>query len=181
MRMIRRTPPLLAVLTVLVLAAAALTGYLATRPSPETVRPMMAESGDYRAGTVPGAGGAVEAAVEALPVALSTDYRDLEAGLAEATSLMTASFAEEFRSTFDASARGLARQRKSVTEAHVRAAGLVRADGDRATCLLYVDQVLVSSRTMKNRAQPVSVSQTRVLVDLEKVGRVWKVDGIEPV
>ena len=127
------------------------------------------------------AGDAVAAAAATLPLALSYDYRELEAGVASATAGMTSSFAAQFRDTFAGSAAELAQDKQAVTSATVLGAGLVRLDGDdRALCLVFVDQALVSSATLGAPERPVQVSENRVLVEVERVDDRWLVDSIEP-
>ena len=172
---------LVAVLVALVVAAAALTWWVASRPAPSDVRPAVGQDGSYTVGTIPGDGrAAVKAAARSLPVALSYDYRTLDAGLAKATKAMTSSFANEFRATFDKTARPLATSSQAVTSASVRGAGLVRVAGDRAVVLAYVDQVLVSSKDSKDKGSPVKLSQNRVKVELRRVDGTWKIDAINP-
>lgn len=184
-----RTVPkrVLAALLVLLVAAAA----VALLGSPRADRaeagegahtPVLGDSGkSYRPGSLPDELDApVAVAVEVMPLALGYDYRSLGKGLDKATALMTDDFGDEFRDTFAKSAARLARSKQAVTSATVRAAGLVDADADRATCLVYVDQALVSSATLKHPDTPVQVAQTRVRVTLRHVGDRWLVDGIEP-
>ena len=140
----------------------------------------MSADGRYRVGTLPDRD-AVRAAVTALPLALSYDYQAPERTLAAATSKMTPDFADEFRATFDATVRPLAVKEKAVTQAKVRAAGVVDRSGKRVTCLVYVDQVLVSSTDLASGKKPVKVGQNRVLVRLVQVGHSWKVDDITPM
>jgi Mce-associated membrane protein len=171
-----------ALLLALVVAAAALTGFLATRGEPTATHPLVRTDGSYRVGSLPDdeAAAAVRAAARAVPAALSYDYRTLDKGLDSATKLMTGSFATEFRTTFDKTARPLAIREQAVTRTLVRGAGLVRLDGkDKATCLVYVDQLLVSSKDNR-AAAPEHVQQNRVTVQLRREGGAWKVDGIDP-
>ena len=144
------------------------------------MRPDVNADGVYRVGTVPDRS-AVQAAVTALPLALSYDYQSPERTLAAATSKMTPDFADEFRSTFDATVRPLALKEKAVTHTKVRAAGVVDRSGSRVTCLVYVDQVLASSTDLASGKKPVKVGQNRVLVRLVRVGHSWKVDDITPM
>ncbi|KRA28026.1 MULTISPECIES: hypothetical protein [unclassified Nocardioides] len=172
-----------AVLGVLVIAAGALTIHLATRPEPASVRPEVDADGVYRPGSLPGdvAEDAVQAAVLAAQKSLSYDYRTLDEGLADATELMTDDFRAEFSEVFEATARPSALESKAVTRTLVRGGGLVRVeDDDHAVSLVYVDQVLVDSTTMKKKEQPLTVSQNRVLVGLQLTDGKWLVDSIEP-
>ena len=166
---------LVLVLTVLVLLGSAQILWLAlTKPEAESP-----PSTDPELGSA-----ALAAATAALPLALTYDYRDLSGSLAAATAGMTPSFGKEFRGTFRATAAPLARDKQAVTDAAVRAAGVVRVDGEAGAehvlCLVYIDQLLVSSDTMKREADPINVSQNRVLVDLVLADDAWLVDGITP-
>jgi hypothetical protein len=180
MTMMRR--PLIVVLLVLVLASAGLTAWLGTRDGSSVTTPNLSAEGKYRVGSLPDgeAEDAVKAAVKALPVALSYDYRSLEASLKKATALMTPAFAKEFRSTFESTTTKIATEKQAVTSSLVRAAGVVGSvKDDKATCLVYLDQVLVSSKD-KKADDPLKVSQNSVHVKLRKIDGTWRVDGIEP-
>lgn len=168
------------------LVVAALIAFLVVDPEPAELphrAPQLGDAGgDYEPGSVPGdAGGAVDVAVEALPLALGYDYRSLRKGLDAATALMTDDFGAEFRQTFQRSAAELARTQHAVTTATVRAAGVVRVEKDRVLCLVYVDQLLVSSTTVEDEDAPVRVSQNRVLVGVADEDGAWKVDSIDPI
>jgi hypothetical protein len=118
--------------------------------------------------------------VKALPLALAYDYRSLDKSLDAATALMTTGFATKFRATFDKTTRSLATEKQAITNALVRAAGLVgTVRGDKATVLVYLDQVLVASKA-KKATDPLKVSQNRVHVSLRKVDGRWRVSDIEP-
>jgi hypothetical protein len=179
--MSRRRTMVTGVLALLVVAAAVLTWRVWEDPAEPVTVPGVGSDGLYLVGSIHGEDtGPVAAAASAVPFALSYDHRLLERNLAAATSRMTVEFAEEYRTTFDASVRPLARKEKAVTEARVRAAGLVRRDGEEALCLVFVDQVLVASAELTRSRQPVKVGQNRVLVRLVRVGDTWKVDDIRP-
>jgi hypothetical protein len=174
------TRPLTLTLVVLLLASGALALWLGTRSAPASVLPAVGDDGGYTVGTIPESGdGPVSAAAEAMPLALSYDYRTLDDGLKKATAVMTDDFAADFSSTFTRTAGQLATDKKAITRALVRGAGLVSQDGDKAVCLVYVDQVLVSSQA-KDPKQPVDVTQNRVIVTLARDGDRWLVDGIKP-
>lgn len=178
----RRTT--LSVLSLLVALAAALTVFVVTNPpSSGRVLPSISADGAYHVGSLPNDQGesALKVAVAALPLALSYDYRNLAKGLASATAQMTTGFGAQFSKTFDATVVPQARAEQAVANALVRGAGLVSQDGDHATCLVYVNQVLVSSTTMRQRQTPVKVTQSRVLVELTRQSGHWLVDSIEPL
>ena len=150
---------------------------------PKSVAPKVNDDGSYAVGTgIDDAVGdaAIKAAVKALPAALSYDYRSLDKGLAAATELMTPAFGEKFSTTFDATTRPMATQKQAITSALVRGAGLVgQVKAHKATVLVYLDQVLVSSKAKKS-TDPLKVSQNRVHVLLRESGGKWLVSDIEP-
>lgn len=174
---------LVSIFTALVLLGSGLSLYLAlTRSDQVAQSERPGESTPYRAAALDGpAGPALDAAVQALPVVLSYDFRDLDASLAAATRTMTAAFAKDFAVTFDARARSIATSREAVADAVVQGAGVVRTQGDsRAVCLVYVDQRLLRSARLGADGDPRTLSRNRVLVDVVLRSGVWKIDGIHP-
>lgn len=171
--------PVTVVLASLVVLAAILLVWLVARPTDEPVKPRVAEDGSYLVGTIPDDERAVRTATEVLSTALSYDYRTLGDRMGTATRQMTDSFAKEFRATFDNTAGKMAPGERAVSVSLVRGAGLVESDEDRATCLVFLDQLLVASKDKASKA-PITVSKNRVLVTLRKEDGDWKVDGIEP-
>lgn len=170
-----------AALAVLVLLAAALTWWVATRSGPDDDRPDVTGAGVYQVGTIDGeTSPAVAAAVSAVHKALSYDYRTLDVGLGRAVAAMSPEFAEEFSTTFDRAVRKMAISTKAVTAAVVRGAGLVTSDDSKATVLVYVDQSLAAGRKTSSGASA-QVSQSRVVVELERSGNDWLVTSITPL
>lgn len=163
----------------LVVAAVILLVWLVARPTDDPVKPRIAEDGSYVVGTIPDGERSVRTATEVLSTALSYDYRTLGDGTDTATRQMTDAFAKEFRATFDKTAGKMAPQEQAVSRSLVRGAGLIESDDDRATCLVFLDQLLVASKDKASKA-PITVSKNRVLVTLRKEGGDWLVDGIEP-
>jgi len=173
---------LIAVLAVLLAGSAAVTVAVLNPDEPKTVVPDVLKDGRYRVGTIgdDDAEAAVRAAAATLPVALSYDYRSLDKSLDAATARMTPAFAAKFRDTFEKTTRTMAVDKKAITSALVRAAGIVGSvQDDKATVLVYLDQVLVSSKA-KKASDPLKVSQNRVHVSLRKVDGKWRVNDIEP-
>ncbi|MET3961667.1 hypothetical protein ABIE44_001601 [Marmoricola sp. OAE513] len=128
--------------------------------------------GEFEPGTLRGGGTAIVAAsAEALSSMLSYDYKKLDEDLESTLPLLTRSFSADFARTFDATVRPLATEKKSVTAAYVRAAGLVVRNGDKARTLVFVDQVL-------NPDDSADVTESRLFVDLRRVKGTWLVDGL---
>ncbi|CAN5561562.1 hypothetical protein BH11ACT8_BH11ACT8_28610 [soil metagenome] len=171
-------------LTALVLLGSALSLVLAlTRPDQEPVENRPGESTPYVAADLAGPGGpALAAAVSGLPALLSYDFRDLDGSLKAARATLTASYAKEFTTLFDRRSRPVARKRKAVTEAVVRAAGLVTTRGvDRAVCLVFIDQQLVQSTRLAPGDPAETLSRNRVRVTLVRRSGKWKISKIAPL
>lgn len=178
----RRRRIVIAVLAVLVVAAAAGTWYLANQPAPADVRPAVAKDGTYTPGSIPSDAGAaaVRMAIDEVPKALSYDYRSLDRNLAEATEGMTPEFTNTFTDTFNRVVKPMATENKAVTQALVRGAGLANLSDDEttATCVLFVDQLLVTSKR-KSGVEP-QVGKERVRVTLNNADGTWQIDDIQP-
>ncbi len=175
---------LVTVLMVLVLAGSALSIVLAvTRPDADAAGPPATSGGAYEPADLVGpAGDAVAAAVAGVPVLLTYDHRDLRAAVRASTRLTTARFAEVFGRTFERDSRPFALKRKAVTDAVVRGAGVVRTRGESAvTCLVYVDQRLVSGTPVDRGDPPLVLVRGRLLVDMVRRDDVWKIDGVRPL
>lgn len=171
------------VLVLLVVAAAATLTWMLRRDEPSYAASTYEEKeGSYTVGSVPEDGKEpVAAAVEGIQHALGYDYRTLEKGLAATTALMTDDFAAEFADTFQQVVVADARDDKAVTVALVKAAGLVDRDDAGAECLVFVDQIVLSSTPQDSGEDAQQVLQARVRVDLVLVDGEWLVDDIEPV
>jgi Mce-associated membrane protein len=174
---------LVVVLLVLVVLVSGLSVVLAlTRPDLEAAgaEPMVT-GGRYEPAELGGPGGeAVAAAVEAVPLTLTVDHRDLRGSLAAATERMTPAFARAYTDDFDRTSRPFARERRAVTDAVVLGAGVVRARGDDdVVCLVYVDQRQVSGEGVQPGDQPRVLLRGRVLVRMVRRDGQWLVDGTQ--
>ncbi|MBO0841696.1 MAG: hypothetical protein J2O46_00810, partial [Nocardioides sp.] len=170
-----RTGRLQAALIALVVVAAGVLGWQLTHaPEQKASRPVAKSSGSYTTGSVPAGQDALRVAVKALPAALTYDYRTLDRSRAKATALMTPAFAKDFSATYDDTVGKLATQKQAVTKAIVRGGGVLKASDQKVTALVFVDQVLVTSNQTKGTA-PVTVAQSRVVVDLTRSGDAWRV------
>ena len=174
------------VLAVLVLLAGGATIWAFTldEPGEGTVAEVNTKDGTYTVGSLPDDDehDALVAAVETAELALAWDFRRLDQGLADSTARMTESFASGFRDTFDTITRPRAKESKSITDALVRGAGVVHEVDDRVRCLLFIDQVVVSSETAEaDPDTPYKIIRSRVYMELEEVDGEWLVDAIGTV
>lgn len=170
-------------LAVLVLAAGAALAWVLVRDEPAHEASVYdEEDGSYAVGWIPEEGAApVEAAIDGSRLALAYDHRKLDEGLEAATSRMTGDFGTEFRDTFERVVRRDATREKTVAVALVKGAGLVSREGSRATALVFLNQVLLSSKGVAAGEEVRNVLQARVRISLERVDGDWLIDGIEPL
>ena len=118
---------------------------------------------------------AVRAARQALINLDSISLTTIDADLARVIAGSTGQFKDLF-SKSSADLKGIVVQRKSISTASVRSAGVVRADEDTATVLVAVD------RTLKDNTTPQGVVQhDRWKVELERHGGRWLVAELDPV
>ncbi len=113
------------------------------------------------------------AAVTDTQLLLSYDHRRIDADVAAARQRLTGSFADEYAKTSKALIP-IAVQYKAVVRASVSAAGIVRADGDEAVVMLFVNQ-----STTSTRIQGTKVDQNRVRVTMRKVADDWRIAKVE--
>ena len=172
------------VLLVLVLAGSALTAGLALTRADHAgpvLPPAASGDGAYEPADLVGpAGPALDAVVGALPLVLGYDHRDLDGAEEAATATMTPRYAAQFRRAFDQRVRPLARRRAAVAEAEVRGAGVLRADDDAVSCLVFVDQLLTEARDLRG-GRPEVLGRLRLRVDLVLRDGEWLLDGLTSV
>lgn len=118
---------------------------------------------------------ALEAARQEIVNLDSISAATVDADLKRVVAGATGSFKELFTKA-QADLKQVVLQRKTVSTAQVRSAGVVRSDTDTATVLVAVD------RTLKDATTPQGVVQhDRWILSLEKHGGRWLVAKLEPV
>jgi Mce-associated membrane protein len=105
---------------------------------------------------------------------LSYDHRTLDEDFARARRALTGPFVADYRDTTTKVVRPSAEQYKVVVSAEVAAASVVRADADRATVLLFVDQTTTSTRLDGPK-----VDLNRVRVQLTRTGGEWLISDLD--
>lgn len=115
---------------------------------------------------------AVESARQGVTEILSYGYQDFDQQIDEATSLMTDSFADEFRQTAEDVEQEFVAER---TEQDIRvvAASVVQASSQQVRALLFLDQYVVKG------AEGTSVTPYRALVTMVHTEGGWLVSDIE--
>lgn len=118
---------------------------------------------------------ALEAARQEIVNLDSISAATVDADLKRVVAGATGSFKELFTKA-QADLKQVVLQRKTISTAQVRSAGVVRSDTDTATVLVAVD------RTLKDATTPQGVVQhDRWILSLEKHGGRWLVAKLEPV
>ena len=154
-----------ALATALVLLACGELWYLGNAPAAATdERPVVLGDLATRA--------AVDAAAQDLTEIASTSYRNYDEQVAQATTLMTPEYAEDYRSTA-ASLQPEFQQTSRETAAEVVVSGVVQATPERVQALLFLDQ-----QVSENGKPPVRVPY-RTLVTMTHTAHGWLVSGIE--
>ena len=153
---------MLAVLTVGVLAATAITGVKV----------------NDQANVIDARQQAPAAAENAAKVLFSYDYRHLDADRDRAADYVTDSFGKDYLKSFTQLEKqkdgspGLAVQSKTVVTANVEGSGVVDAEDGVARVLVYVNQT-----SKKATGQP-QIFQNRVAMTMKQVGDKWLVDDV---
>jgi Mce-associated membrane protein len=119
------------------------------------------------------------AAERAAKAMLSYDYEQLAADRNRATGFLTPSYRKEYLQTFGLLEKnkdgtpGVAVQTKTVVTATVQGSAVVDAEADKATVLVFVNQV-----SRKAGGDP-QIFQNRVTMAMERSGNRWLVDGLK--
>jgi hypothetical protein len=123
--------------------------------------------------------GAVAAAMKDVPKILGYDYRHLSDDIKGAKAISTGQFLTDYTSTAQkvlASAPSI----KAIVTATVSGQSVVRAQNDRVSLLLFVDQESVKQlkgqKTATTRIDPF-----RVQLTMSMVGGHWMVSDLEPI
>jgi Mce-associated membrane protein len=162
----RTTVVLVVVLLLLVAVAAGETWYLWLRdePTASASRPVVTGRLAHQA--------AVAAASSATEEILSRSYKDFDGQVDRATSKMTGSYAEEYRSRVDGIRADFVRA-KTELRVVVRASGVVRASSQQVEALLFLDQYV------RKAGRGTTTTPYRALVTVVHTEHGWLVSDIE--
>lgn len=129
-------------------------------------RPVVADDLDVKAG--------VDAAAKAAQEIVAVDYTKFDDEVDKAADLMTARFAESYRTT-TADIRSAFIANKTVVQATVVAQGVSTASRTRLQALVFLNQFV--QRTRAGKAETVATPY-RVLVTMVNTNHGWLVDGL---
>lgn len=117
---------------------------------------------------------ALSAAQTRVPVLLSYQASRIDDDLTRAIEQTVGSFRDDYSQVLNEVVAPTAKERGISTQAEVTAAGVVSAETDRVTVLVFLTQ------TTTARGQRSTVSGSRVEVTMEPSGANWKISGLEP-
>lgn len=119
---------------------------------------------------------AVSAAASKVATVLSYDYRHLTDDFSRAEAQLTPRFRKQYEATTAKGVEPLAAKYKAISTAAVTSAGLVTAEPDRATVLVFVAQTVTNSQLTAPR-----LDRSRINVGLVRSGDDWLIDSLSPV
>ncbi|MFY1692704.1 hypothetical protein [Plantactinospora sp. WMMB782] len=112
---------------------------------------------------------ALATAAPAAKAIFSYDYRSFDASVANGRAFVTGPFADEYAETTSA-LKSTAVAEQAVVLAEVSASGVIRAGAAEVELLVYLNQYRRNANTDGEK-----VDQNRVVLELRRVGGVWKV------
>lgn len=114
-------------------------------------------------------------AIQQIPRVFGYDFQTVERSLNEAATLLTPDYRREFeeRSTRDIIPQ--ARERQVISQAHAVGAGLMTAQRDSASVLVFMN------RTVTDKDKQPVYDGSRLKVDYQKVDGKWLISYITPI
>ncbi len=114
-------------------------------------------------------------AISQIPQVFGYDFQTVERSLTEAAQLLTPEFRREFeeRSTRDIIPQ--ARERQVISQAHAVGAGLLDAQRESASVLVFMN------RTVTDKAKQPVYDGSRLRVEYQKVDGKWLISNITPI
>ncbi|MGU3652251.1 mammalian cell entry protein [Mycolicibacterium sp. A43C] len=114
-------------------------------------------------------------AVQQIPRVFGYDFQTVERSLSEAATLLTPDYRREFE---DRAAKDIipqARERQVVSQAHAVGAGMLSAQRDSASVLVFMN------RTVTDKSKESVYDGSRLKVDYQKVDGRWLISYITPI
>ena len=114
-------------------------------------------------------------AISQIPQVFGYDFQTVERSLTEAGQLLTPEFRREFeeRSTRDIIPQ--ARERQVISQAHAVGAGLLDAQRESASVLVFMN------RTVTDKAKQPVYDGSRLRVEYQKIDGKWLINKITPI
>ncbi len=114
-------------------------------------------------------------ATKEIPEVFAYDYQTVERSLADAYALLTPAYRQEFRKSANAQIIPEAKKREVVVQANVVGAGVISAQRDSASVMVYLN------RTVTDKSRQPLYDGSRLRVDFQKIGKQWLINYITPI
>jgi hypothetical protein len=162
----RSVGPLAIVTAILVVLALATAGLLA----------VTAHKNSHNRAVAAARSAALEAAKRETAIALTYDYRSLDADFQRAEAGMSRSFRANYAQTAAKSVAPLAEKTHAITTGSIAAGGVISASPDTATILVFANQ------TVENKLLNATSRLDRTVIEVTMIkedGR-WVINGLQP-
>lgn len=114
-------------------------------------------------------------AAQQIPKVFGYDYQTVERTLNEVYPMLTPSYRQEFRDRADKDIIPQARERQLVSQAHVVGVGVLTAQRESASVMVYLN------RTVTDKSKEPIYDGSRLRVDYQKVDGKWLIQYITPI
>jgi Mce-associated membrane protein len=114
-------------------------------------------------------------AADQIPKVFGYDYQTVERSLTDAYTLLTPDFRQEFEDRATKDIIPQARDRQVVSQANVVGVGVLTAQRNSASVLVYMN------RTVTDKSRQPVYDGSRLRVDYEKLGGKWLINYIAPI
>ena len=114
-------------------------------------------------------------AADQIPKVFGYDFQTVERSLDEAARYLTPDYRREFQDRVNKDIIPQARSRQVVTQANVVGVGLLEAQRDSGSVLVYMN------RTITDKTREPAYDGSRLKVDYQKVDGRWLINHITPI
>nr|WP_090342582.1 mammalian cell entry protein [Mycolicibacterium malmesburyense]CRL73050.1 Macrophage killing protein with similarity to conjugation protein [Mycolicibacterium malmesburyense] len=114
-------------------------------------------------------------AEQQIPKVFGYDYQTVERTLNEVYPMLTPTYRQEFRDRADKDIIPQARERQLVSQAHVVGVGVLTAERESASVMVYLN------RTVTDKSKKPIYDGSRLRVDYQKVDGKWLIQYITPI
>jgi Mce-associated membrane protein len=114
-------------------------------------------------------------AAEQIPKVFGYDYQTVERSLNEVYPLLTPDYQQEFRDRANNDIIPQARERQLVSQANVVGVGVLTAQRDSASVMVYLN------RTVTDKTKTPIYDGSRLRVDYQKIDGKWLIKYITPI
>jgi Mce-associated membrane protein len=114
-------------------------------------------------------------AADQIPKVFGYDYQTVERSLNEVYPLLTPEYRQEFEDRATKDVIPQARERQLVSQAHVVGVGVMTAQRNSATVMVYMN------RTVTDESKEPVYDGSRLRVDYQKIDGKWLIEYIAPI